>query len=401
MESPDGPMEATMIRLRQLGLDDLQRPTDLQSIIYERKEKRDDFGPMHTDSTEEDINQPDYKLEGPDEFGKCAECVKAVPVFAYDDMEVGDHITFYGRLYDHHAIVIQKLGENQIKIIEATNTPAGAVFGLMFWKKAFIEETVKTLDYANDIINVVVYKNRVFTKAKVASRARVYCEKQRENRDFDYNVIQNNCEHFATYCVTGTPFSIQAVKFLMVSKLFLGSGFLGISDERMRNAKLFENNFICSRCNEMNKRLLSVSVKPILSADDVHAGDVIRYTYYNLLHEGVVLETKGADKSSVNVSIAHYAFLGFLSHRTIIEEENTIRFDGSYAVLQYGPPQYEVYPPETVVERAKSRINEQRFVFFSNDSSHFARWCKLPRKRSQSRVQLNVITEQSFDEQQD
>ncbi|WAR10092.1 hypothetical protein MAR_035168, partial [Mya arenaria] len=295
MESPDGPMSEIMIKLRQLGLDDLQRPTDLQSIIYERKEKRDDFVPMHTDSTEEDINQPDYKFDGPDEFGKCAECVKAVPVFAYDDIDVGDHITFYGRLYDHHAIVTLKVGDNQIKIIEATNTPAGAVFGLMFWKKAFIEETVKTFDYAKDKINVVVYKNRVFTKAKVARR-------QKENRDFNYNVIQNNCEHFATYCVTGTPFSIQAVKFLMVSTLFLGSGFLGISDERMRNAKLFENNFICSRCDEMNKRLLSVSVKPILSADDVHAGDVIRYTYYNLQHEGVVLAVfvvRGSNQQNV------------------------------------------------------------------------------------------------------
>ncbi|XP_052814885.1 uncharacterized protein LOC128241831 [Mya arenaria] len=379
MESTDGQMEEIRTNLLKVGLDDLQRPSNLKSVIHRFGTNKTDgnCGTLRTDSTEEDIDQPDYEVEGPEEFGICTECVKAVPVFTFSQIAVGDHITFYGKLYDHHAIVTQKLGDNQIKIIEATNTPAGAVFGLMLWKKAFIEETVKTLDYANDKINVVVYKNRVFTKANVARRARVYCEGQRENRDFNYNVFRNNCEHFATYCVTGKPFSIQVVKFQMVAKLFLGSGFRGISDERMRNAKLFENNSICSRCNEMNKRLLSVSVKPILSADDVQAGDVIRYTYYNLLHEGVVLETKGADKSSVNVSIAHYAFLGFLSHRKIIEEENTIRFDGSYAVLQYGPPQYEVYPPETVVERAKSRINEQCFVFFSNDSSHFARWCKL------------------------
>ncbi|XP_052775099.1 uncharacterized protein LOC128213444 [Mya arenaria] len=368
-----------------------QRPRDVKSIIDERnllhtnRISGDNRGPARYSTVEE--------IEEPEEFGKCAECVKAVPIFEYDDIDVGDHITISGTVYDHHAIVTQKLGTNQINIIEATNTPAGASSGSFFGGKAFIEETEKTLDFANDRINVVVYQNRKFTKTEVAERAREYYQNQKQTRNFSYNVFRNNCEHFATYCVTDKPFSIQVVKVRMVLKLFLSSGFRGISDERMCNAKLFENHFICSSCNEMNKGLLSVSVKPILSADDVKIGDVIRYTYYLLHHEAVVLKMKGVDRSSVKVSIAHYAFRGFLTYRKIIEEAITIRFDGSCSVLQYQPPRYEVFSPEEVVERAKSRIGEQRFVFLSNDSSHFSRWCKLPRKRSQSRAQLTDILE--------
>ncbi|XP_052775682.1 uncharacterized protein LOC128213706 [Mya arenaria] len=349
----------------------------ISMIIEEQNQDTDDnCGPVNKESLND-------QASGTEEFGKCAECVKAVPVFAHNEINVGDHITFYGRLYDHHAIVTEKLDTNQIKIIEATNTHAGSSSRSFFWGKAFIEETVKTLDFAHERINVVVYQNRKFTKAEVACRAREYYQQQKGTRDFNYNVFRNNCEHFATKCVTGKPFSIQVVKVRMVVKLFLSRGFMGISDERMRNTKLFEKNFICSNCNEMNTRLLSVSVEQIWSADDVKGGDVIRYTYYLLHHEAVVLKTNGVDRSSVKVSIAHYAFRGFFKYRKIIEEAITIRFDGSCSVLQYRPPQYEVFPPEKVVERAKSRIGEQRFVFFSNDSSHFSRWCKLPRKRSQ------------------
>ncbi|XP_052775677.1 uncharacterized protein LOC128213705 isoform X1 [Mya arenaria] len=346
-----------------------QRPISMTSIRRNRKRDTGNTrGPVHTDSTGDEV-------KGSAEFEKCVECIKAVPVISHDEIDVGDHITFSRRMYDHHGIVTEKLGTKKIKIIEATKARAGA--GSSFWGKAFIEENLKTLDFVNDRINVVVYQNRVFTKAEVARRAKAYYLKQTETRDFNYNIFKNNCEHFATRCVTDKAFSIQVVKVRMVD-------FDGISDERMRNEKLFEMKYICGRCYEINKRLLCVSITPIKLVDDVKAGDVIRYLYYKLPHDAVVLETKGACKTSVRLTIVHYADFGFRRFRTIIEETITIRFDGSCRVLQYGPPQYEVFPPEKVVERAKSRIGEKCFVSFSNNSSHFSRWCKLPRKRRQS-----------------
>jgi hypothetical protein len=48
---------------------------------------------------------------------------------------------------------------------------------------------------------------------------------------FEYNLFRNNCEHFATWCVTGRKLSLQERKFTMVFWMFLKSGFYDISDE--------------------------------------------------------------------------------------------------------------------------------------------------------------------------
>ena len=105
----------------------------MQSMIGEVR-----GGPSRTEHTvarpedidSEDIDKPDFEIEDPETLGKCAECVKAVPVFEYKDLRVGDHISFSGKVYDHHAIVTKLLGGDKIKIVEATNTPSGAVLGI-------------------------------------------------------------------------------------------------------------------------------------------------------------------------------------------------------------------------------------------------------------------------------
>jgi hypothetical protein len=40
----------------------------------------------------------------------------------------------------------------------------------------------------------------------------------------------------------------------------------------------------------------------------------------------------------------------------------------------------EVYEPEEVVQRAKSKAAEKRFSVFTNRSSHFTKWCKIKQK---------------------
>jgi ASC-1-like (ASCH) protein len=62
------------------------------------------------------------------------ECVKAIPVCSKEQIKPGDHITFPGRIYDHHAIVVtvadvtkdQSDSEAFIEIVHATNTSAKA-----------------------------------------------------------------------------------------------------------------------------------------------------------------------------------------------------------------------------------------------------------------------------------
>lgn len=162
--------------------------------------------------------------------------------------------------------------------------------------------------------------------------------------------------------------------------MFVTSGFLGLNNELARNIAEFKNHLICEDCYKMNRKLLGVSLQPIVSTEDIKRGDVIRYSYWNFYHEAVVLdkeEKEHFDQNIVDCSVAHYAFCGPFSHRTIKEEMISVRLDGQCFKLDYDPFLYAAYTPDEVVERARSRLGEQSFIFYANDSSHFARWCKL------------------------
>ncbi|XP_071125112.1 uncharacterized protein [Mytilus edulis] len=344
-------------------------------IVSEQKHK--------TEVTQEDceggLSSTDLELSVQEvtEISGCIECVKAIPVFSSDEIDEGDHIAFAGAIYDHHAIVVAKLEGEKFEIIEATNTISGVAIGMFLGKKARIGSSVKSFDFAKQNLRVIAYRIRQHSKKDTAERARDFCDGGRKSEAYKYDLFDNNCEHFATYCVTGRKFSIQVTKFRLTGRLFLKSGFLGISNEMKRNEKEYENGIICKNCFDINKILLDVKLTQIRNAEDVKKGDIIRYSYWNLWHEAVVLSVNNINKSNLTCNIAHYAFCGFFSHRKIIEEQLKINFNGKCAMLEYGPPKYHIYDPDTVVERAKRRVGGQQFVFFSNDSSHFARWCKL------------------------
>lgn len=310
---------------------------------------------------------------------RCIECVKAIPVFLPNDIVAGDHVVFSGAVYDHHGIIISKLDDKEtFEIIEATNTFSGAVLGVskFFGGKAEIRCSFKKFDFDKEKICVVVYRHR-YSKQETIRRANGFYNSKEESVNYKYDLFDNNCEHFATFCVTGQKFSVQVSKFRLTWKLFWSSGFVGVSDELERNKREYANDIICNDCYEMNKRLLGVSIKPIESEEDVQKGDIIRFSYWNLWHDAVVLEVGKTSNRAIVCSIAHYAFCGPFSHRTIRDEWKEIQLNGRVLKLDYAPPHYDVYESEEVVERARRRIGEQLFVFFSNDSSHFARWCKL------------------------
>lgn len=311
----------------------------------------------------------------------CIECVKTVPVLSSKQLEPGDHVIFCGAVYDHHGILISKNVSKDmttLEIAEASTTSSRFVVGIskIFGRKASIQINRKMFDFATQKICAVEYRHRL-SKSETAHRAQSFFDETEEKNDYKYHLFDNNCEHFATYCATGQNISVQVTKFRLGWQLFRQRGFIGLSDELARNSIEYDINLICKDCYLMNQNLLGVTVKPILSENDIEKGDIIRYSYWNLWHEAVVLKKEKTTNRSVVCSIAHYAFCGPFSHRTIKRERKEIRFDGQCKMLDYAPPQYNVFLPETVVERAVSRIGEQSFAFFSNDSSHFARCCKL------------------------
>ncbi|XP_052083690.1 uncharacterized protein LOC127721043 [Mytilus californianus] len=362
--------------IKELDSEKLVNENSSDSIVPEQNHKTE---VKQTEDGESGASTTNLELSVQEvsEISGCIECVKAIPVFSSDEIDEGDHIAFAGAIYDHHAIVVAKLANEKFEIIEATNTISGVAIGMFLGRKALIGSSVKSFNFAKQNLRVIAYRIRQHSKKDTAERARNFCDGERKSEAYKYDLFDNNCEHFATYCVTGRKFSIQVTKLRLTGRLFLKSGFLGISNEMKRNEKEYDNGIICEKCFDINKRLLDVKLRPIRKAEDVQKGDIIRYSYWNLWHEAVVLSITTINKSNLTCCIAHYAFCGFLSHRTIIEEQLKIKFNGKCAMLEYGPPKYHIYDPDTVVERAKRRVGEQQFVFFSNDSSHFARWCKL------------------------
>lgn len=316
----------------------------------------------------------------------CVECVQPVQIFSSETIQPGEHVVLRNVHYDHHVIIIRRLNGDTFEVAEVSgrNSKLGILSSLSAGSKAEIVCHSKTLDFEKDIIGVVQYKRRLPRDRTILIarylREKVFTENQiRDCKGFDfvYDVILNNCEHFATFCATGKTQSVQVRKFQLSFSLFKRSGLRGIGDEKIRNENWFENGILCAECYKMNKHFLDVHEIPITDGRYVNKGDIIRYKYFCLWHEAVVLEKIEEGLITVVLKIAHYAFCGFTVQRTIQEETKTFLLNGKCKKLDYKPPKYKVYAPNEVVRRAESRIGEQFFTFFANDSSHFARWCKL------------------------
>jgi len=332
-----------------------------------------------------DLNKPDFDVD-PEKalaFGKCIECVQSVPVFSIDDISIGAHIAFPGALYTHHAIVVDKKND-VVNIVEATNNTLGVIYNFLLSRSVGkIQKSEKTFDFAKDKIVIMHYNIQVFSDKKIADRALMIANDPDNDLNYMYHLFQNNCEHFATFCVIGERYSSQISK-LALSLRWIMSGSKavnGIAIARKRNDFLRRSGMLCDVCFKLNRNLLDVEQRPINQAADVNEGDVILYKYYTFWHNAVVLRLKGATEDFAQVTIAHYAWKGCLLNNSIVEEDILIPLNGTYSVLDYKQPKYSVYPPDVVVQRARRRIGEQLFTLFSNDSSHFTQWCKLTRTR--------------------
>lgn len=316
-----------------------------------------------------DLQQNDVKIRS------CIQCIKIVPVYSPDDIEKGDHVVDIGSLYDHHMIITGKKTHSLFQIVEATNTAkkfASALFtSKLFGGKAELVISERELDFEKNNIGVVVYKDRMFTKPETASRALEHYENTYEH--YKYNLFENNCEHFATYCVTGVKISLQ-VKAIDIRILSLSTKKSTFDWEQQRHKKLFEKGIICKPCYEMNTKLLSATPIRIDSKADVKPGDIIHFPCNDCWEQAVVLTTNNPTKRTVDCVIAHYIL--HASRETIMREKKTITFGEVYK-LNYDLSEFEIYKAKDVVQRAKSRVGEQKFVIFSNESSHFTRWCKL------------------------
>lgn len=239
------------------------------------------------------------KLQG------CLMCIMHIPVSSPDGLEIGDHLVFKRTFYYHHGIITDKrkiTGQGdgyEFQITEPTNPYAKSMAAIgtlkIFGKKAVINCSWKTIDFDEEKVGVVVYRKR-FPKNFTASLA-IYIHKEynKHPEEYNYHILTNNCEHFATFCVTGEMFSLQvAMRVSNVEHIFpkLDLGF-----EPKVKTQCMQYMF-CMPCFKI------VNIK---SKQDVKKGDVIMYFDHDRCnwHYGVVLWTQKPTNTSVNCSVAH------------------------------------------------------------------------------------------------
>lgn len=319
----------------------------------------------------------------------CMECIKPMKVYSEKDIQAGDHIVFSNSgVYHHHAIVVRTFVRTEeqvdIEIVHAAHTMAGeSIYSryYSFGRKARVMKVEKRVRLKDRNIAVVKYNSniRLFSADEIVRRAESEAHQDSEGgpTTFKYELLRNNCEHFATWCVTGKKLSLKEPKSTMVVWMFFRTGFAAILDENKKNENEYEVGMICSSCYERNKAVINVEKRKILKQTDVNYGDIITYRYYTLWHNAVVLNVHKKETNYMKCDIAHYAYCGPFQHRTIVKEQLLIPFDGSVNVLVYPAKTFQTYSAHEVVTRAEQRINEQEFAIFSNNSSQFARWCKL------------------------
>ena len=70
----------------------------------------------------------------------------------------------------------------------------------------------------------------------------------------------------------------------------------------------------------------------------------------------------------------------------MVQETSLIVFlDGAegYFVREFDPEKYEhIYSPEETVKRARSKLGEGDYNFFTHNCEHFAVWCKTGKHES-------------------
>ncbi|MFM9995321.1 MAG: lecithin retinol acyltransferase family protein [Phycisphaerales bacterium] len=116
----------------------------------------------------------------------------------------GLHVRVWRGLYWHHAITICVDASGIAWLIEA-GTPFGP--GTIRW--------VTLAEFAGGATVCVVEHNWAFPPHVIVQQAMSRLD---ENR---YNLMTNNCEHFATWCVTGVAESRQAQLLGLVSTIGL------------------------------------------------------------------------------------------------------------------------------------------------------------------------------------
>ena len=110
----------------------------------------------------------------------------------------------------------------------------------------------------------------------------------------------------------------------------------------------------------------------------------IRPGQYPALGAHLVISRRGYTHHGIYVGqgmVVHYAGLSRFLHSGPVEEVTLSRFSMGRAVRIIGYCE-STYSPREIVQRARSRLGENRYHVLRNNCEHFCNWCISGRNRS-------------------
>ncbi|CAC5375743.1 unnamed protein product [Mytilus coruscus] len=331
-----------------------------------------------TDSKDLQTSLQSLKHDESEDVRSCMDCIKPVQVKTWKEINQGDHIILSRSFYDHHAIVSRVIppeddNSQQISLELIHQTNKGAIrdsFRRRGGPIVKLKRKTETVDLKT--VMICKYWGQIKPKSpeEIVKRASEALDGKQE--EFRYDIIDNNCEHFASWCVTGRRLSIQIRKARIVLKILFRKRFHGLSDELLRNKVEYEHGMLCKMCFERNEKMLSVTRKKVLQKDDIQKGDILLYRYYKLLHCSVVLDVIKRKEKYIKCEIAHYAFKGPFTKKKIQSDILKVPFNGSVSVFDYSNDEFKTYKPEEVIYlkiSEKKRDNSSERENISGDAT--------------------------------
>jgi hypothetical protein len=125
-------------------------------------------------------------------------------IFFISELTEGDHIKFKRGIYSHHAVVVDVyVDTNSYKVIHFTGEKKSG-------RAAEIIEEILKFDIEE--ITLIRYRYGRLGRNITVKRAYDLLNRQEKpTRTIIYNILVNNCEHFATWCVTGEAPIISSI----------------------------------------------------------------------------------------------------------------------------------------------------------------------------------------------
>jgi len=131
--------------------------------------------------------------------------------------------------------------------------------------------------------------------------------------------------------------------------------------------------------NSHGKEYESQSKVRVHSIDELKRGDHIAFPrlwgafWHHAIVEDVDTERREFQVIEYNNNDGKPGFLGIVPIAEVVRNKYTFQVHTVYRTI-HG----QCFDPETVVLRARSRLGEKKFNPFTNNSKHFALWCKRP-----------------------